>query len=944
MPPRDDSDEQEESSPGSQETSPVTHTPMTLHETLSELLQRLVRNWLPAMNAMPVPEFLYFFLVATRSLPFQEACDTAMSLPPNLLSALIQHIHSLGVAQEIPDWAVPDAVFVSHLQTAVAEMAGTSHVNWNPSVYTLSYLALTSKRQSTTVEALMALSKLVDRRLVDSSNEISAGSSLRYVMKLMSLDLSSREFTKLCCLLRLGGCMGELPTTESTSLCRLLLGVQRISTKQSLPAVFDTDIASTTPFLIPLPQTTMTENGRLVTGQVKGSIGVYPAEGGRYYYEVVVPNMSHGRVGMGWGTNMHAIEKSTVHVGADVHSWGYTLKASVWSLGGETEYLPPTRVMPGDVVGSILDLDQRKVCWLLNGVQMPWLEVPIGGDGEAIFPFVSASVSPSSIQIRLANCRDIPRSCRDFTSVAGKPLESLPATRTNSATECLSPAAPQNFEFYKELAALVDESGLSLAQLSETARVSTTAEPNTFAAFNKALTGFPTISALCSTQSATPPVTVLAPYLRHLSSLSELGNIASPVVEAVKGTSLWSIYCQAKELFVFQARWGTIEKLLATSVNRTPPSMAVLTLDREAATQALASGQRNEIMSKSIFGQVFSATKNREHLFTQLIMFTVTFKHVSAEDHGGLYRSCFSLISEEIMYVQSAEGQRLPPRLPLFQCADHSTYFNLVPNPSCKSDEELAMFQWLGKVLGNAVLTGSFVLSVNFPRLLWKFLLEEDINIEHYFADCNDSARGSLSSEEFLLSEDFFESLPDIRNWCTAEALKSPQDYSEDPSKLSEIAAARRDAAERCLVHQYDTQLLAIRKGFRGIVPAQALTEMTWKDLQRRVCGNPSVTVSDFLAQTDLAMLKPNIRDMFVTAVTEMTDETRATLLLFSSGQPRLPLPEKIKVTCGDNPEAIPTAHTCSPITLTIQPYASSAILRQKLAVAVTHAYEYGFV
>jgi hypothetical protein len=104
------------------------------------------------------------------------------------------------------------------------------------------------------------------------------------------------------------------------------------------------------------------------------------------------------------------------------------------------------------------------------------------------------------------------------------------------------------------------------------------------------------------------------------------------------------------------------------------------------------------------------------------------------------------------------------------------------------------------------------------------------------------------------------------------------------------------------------------------------------------------VTVSDFLAQTDLAMLKPNVRDMFVSAVTEMTDETRATLLLFSSGQPRLPLPEKIKVTCGDNPEAIPTAHTCSPITLTIQPYASSAILRQKLAVAVTHAYEYGFV
>jgi hypothetical protein len=57
-----------------------------------------------------------------------------------------------------------------------------------------------------------------------------------------------------------------------------------------------------------------------------------------------------------------------------------------------------------------------------------------------------------------------------------------------------------------------------------------------------------------------------------------------------------------------------------------------------------------------------------------------------------------------------------------------------------------------------------------------------------------------------------------------------------------------------------------------------------------------------------------------------------------------LPLPERITVTSGDDPSRYPTAHTCAPISLVIQPYLSTDDACAKFLSAMAHANEFSFV
>jgi len=158
------------------------------------------------------------------------------------------------------------------------------------------------------------------------------------------------------------------------------------------------------------------------------------------------------------------------------------------------------------------------------------------------------------------------------------------------------------------------------------------------------------------------------------------------------------------------------------------------------------------------------------------------------------------------------------------------------------------------------------------------------------------------------------------------------------------LAAARRAAAEKALVHQYDLQLEAMRKGFLSVVPQDALREMTWIDLQRRVCGTQNFTADDFIEWLDMTLVEAETAAILLKTIRDMSGEQRSRLLLFCSGQTRFPLPEKIKVVVGDDRGKYPTAHTCSPITLTVQPYQTVAECQKKFVVSMAHAYDFGFV
>ena len=311
-------------------------------------------------------------------------------------------------------------------------------------------------------------------------------------------------------------------------------------------------------------------------------------------------------------------------------------------------------------------------------------------------------------------------------------------------------------------------------------------------------------------------------------------------------------------------------------------------------------------------------------------------------------------------FTLTEDGARTQPRLPLFVNNDHSTIYNVVPNLSIINDENslvpkkiiLSMFRWLGQMIGNTVLSGATVFAVSFPRLMWKFLVNDHITIEDYFADCSDTAQGALQLDDFLMSDEFFCAFPNMESLSSAVpmiAATSHDELSSAPqtpttADRAEVLRVRRESAEQALIHQYDEPLSAIRSGFNNVVPSAAVSEMRWNDLQRRVCGIEALSSDDIIQAMDLTALTPVVKTMLKEAIASMSAETRSRLLLFCTGQCRLPLPEKIKVHCGDNSAKCPSAHTCSPISLQIQEYGSTEEMMARFSVAISHAYNFGFV
>jgi hypothetical protein len=744
--------------------------------------------------------------------------------------------------------------------------------------------------------------------------------------------------------------------TTHTAAGLVLAAVDAMNREQPLPAIFDEDLTDELTHWVMLPQTSVTAEGHLVTGQLQGSVSARRSRKQKMYYEVEAPkNLRQVDLRMGWGTTAHARNAATYHVGSDGQSWAYNLKNMVMCFGGETEYTPPYFVKEGDVVGCALDLEASRCWWSINGYEMPPISIDGLVEDDEIFPFVSGALpADNPLRLYLTDTRYTPSGFSEFQN------------RLATTTLAPSKVPPRSLRFYKALNAILDEvtsSGVSLERLTAATR-----RPDE--SLGKQLTCIlPSheniridLSGDCDDGAAF--LLAVGPYIRHLVTLSHVGRVATRVAHLVQDAPrIAELVQNIRYLTVLPARWAVLERIMDRRVVRSQTNVLKVEIDRTRALRSYTA--RNVVASSradSVVAQLFAQT-NAKDIFTHQRMFTVTFTGSIAEDGGGLYRSLMSIIADEIMgnaldeaaddtggqamrrrlsaaasaagHEAVAEQRHIHRRTHLFTRNDHSTFMNAVPNTQATADEDIAMFTWLGKIIGNTVATGAAVLGVNFPRLFWKVLLNEPVTIEHYYHDCCDTVRGALQDDNLVLDdESFFEAVPNVR-----KHLSQPESRND-----TERAAARRVAAEQALIHSYDVQLHAIRDGLATVVPREALTEMTWADLQRRVCGSQQFTPEELLDWLDVTLLDEAQVRILRTMIEAMSPEQRSKLLLFCSGQTRLPLPERIKVVCGDEPEKFPSAHTCSPITLTTQPYANAEVALQRFLVSMAHAYEYAFV
>ncbi|KEG12691.1 hypothetical protein DQ04_01501000 [Trypanosoma grayi] len=741
-----------------------------------------------------------------------------------------------------------------------------------------------------------------------------------------------------------------------TATSWLIEAVERMGLQQRLPAFFDEDSPDTFPYLVELPDTRMGDGGELIVGQVRGSVGVFSSKGGRYYYEVVLPpnfNDRNKTIIMGWGTMQHEVLSSGQHVGSDIHSWGFNCQDRLRILTGEQMVSTSRPIVAGDVVGALLDLSTMMMCWSVNGEDLLWVAVSTQGKGEAIYPFVSASMDPHGVIVRLGNTQFKPEGYQDFSPITYK------EARHDSVVD------PRSYEFYVQLCQLGNDivnCGFTVDSLLETTAWADLARAS--------IHQYP---LLC--EEAAGSLERLRPYFQHLRSINALAVSMARSHDIFRNSAyLMGNYQKARQLLFFTARWAIVERqidrrLIRSNVKR--PREVLIDLNR-AKAMAESSGGLDflTLFDGSVAGQLFRQTKDSE-IYLDSVMFVICLAGEVADDAGGVTRSVVTMMCDELNYRDEEDGRRAEPLLPFFKLSSHSTMVNVVPNMDFyRSNPEhkqllLDFYTWLGKLLGNATISGYLMFSLTFPRLMWKFLTLDEPTIEDYHADIDDTVRGALNDDEFLLNDEFYHAIPGIRPQEDDDAAEvmsmmhstrifpalTPQRSSADINSLTNAeefdegmeVERRRKEAERALTHQYDELLLAVRTGITSVIPINSLQLIRWDDLQQRVCGSLGTTAEDVISSLNFALVSEELRQMLTEVVHGWTQKQRSQFLLFCSGQRRIPLPEKVQVSCGDDPNAIPTAHTCSPISLLLQPYASASVLREKLTVCLRHMYEFGF-
>ncbi|KAG5502290.1 hypothetical protein GH5_05263 [Leishmania sp. Ghana 2012 LV757] len=895
------------------------------------------------------------------------------------------------------------------------------------------------------------------------------------------------------------------------------------------------------PHVVALTETRLNEAGELLVGQVRGSVGVAPTKGGKFYYEVEVPPDFADRsrtVVMGWGTLEHERIASAQHVGSDLHSWGYNCREHLRLMMTEQAMPVPRRPSAGDIIGSMMDLETMMVCWTINGQEISWVSVPAQGDGEEIYPYVSASVEPHSLKIRLGNTQFKPAGYQDYSPPTDRQLWDSDDEKSDGGSDTQVGAGapvPQTYEFYQQLSRALEEASITSLKESSVLPLLDAARAHSV------LRHYPLLMAVAASSPSrgghegrmTEPVNIqgLLVYIQQLRCVQELTIIVARHLWLIeKSPYLMSCYRKATDLLFSSGRWTIFElqpggrpkyhgghalrvlvslrkanqvraeadalwmaehpALLPSAPSRLsplpspyqqhshadaasalpatallpaggngqaseapavpPPSTeeslaafahydhdndagdgaangsgdfvgAVEGEDEDAEEDGgdvlsvhagdLGNGRRNGLrdvcgdasalspeerrLRCSVTGQLFTQLE-KTRVYQRARMFAVQLEGTLALDAGGVTRTIMSMIGDEVSY-RFIDGVRVDPLLPLFRLCSHSTIFTVVPNMAALYASEATndgaegsvmrrMFEWLGKVMGNMVLCGTLKASFDFPQMLWKTLTfqEDTITLADYAYDIDDNITAALEDEEFVLSDDFFASLPEhvraspafLRSLqggsagatdssaapLTARPLRpyvcmTPEMSMHDMShlvleELEEMAASveaaevsrRRALAQEALLHQYDPAFFAIRAGLTSVVPATSLRTVRWEDLRARVCGTGAASSEHVIAELDMSPLSSSMRAMLTEVLNGFTESQLGRFLVFCSGQSRIPLPEKVLVECGDEPGRLPTAHTCSPISLLLQPCTTAADLQRSLEACLTHAAEFGFV
>eukprot|EP00483_Globobulimina_turgida_P001790 UN01792 len=277
-----------------------------------------------------------------------------------------------------------------------------------------------------------------------------------------------------------------------------------------------------------------------------------------------------------------------------------------------------------------------------------------------------------------------------------------------------------------------------------------------------------------------------------------------------------------------------------------------------------------------------------------------------------------------------------------------------IPNPSMSSSLHLSMWTFIGKLMGVAI-RGKYYLNIDLPSIVWKPLvgMSTDIyDLQEIDSLCYNviDKVGNIEKEISNLNEESFQDV--ISYNFTTTSSDGRQILLKNCGDKISVTLSNRFEYIRLLkeyrLHEFDTQINAMRRGLATIVPISLLPLFTWRQLELMVCGKREIDVQLLKANTIYKHgVKPSdkhIKFLWDILSNEFTNEQKRNFIRFVWGQSRLPTKSEdftdrfgiLSCHGKDNDHTLPVSHTCF-FTLELPKYSSKEIMKKKLLYAINN-------
>ncbi|KAM9459370.1 E3 ubiquitin-protein ligase HECTD3 isoform 1-T1 [Salvelinus alpinus] len=398
-------------------------------------------------------------------------------------------------------------------------------------------------------------------------------------------------------------------------------------------------------------------------------------------------------------------------------------------------------------------------------------------------------------------------------------------------------------------------------------------------------------------------------------------------------------------LLLSKRRSALITQCLKDSETSKPNFMPRLYINRRLAMEHRDNPSVDPTAKNAVFTQVYEGLKPSDK-FEKILDYRWPARYDQwweckfiAEgiiDQGGGFRDSLADMSEELC-PSSAE---CPLPLPFFnrtsnqgtgEARDH-----YVPNPSCR---EFHKFEWIGQLMG-AALRGKDFLVLALPGLVWKQLTGEAVSWSKDFPAVDSVLVKLLEAMEVMDQETFDFKFGEELVYTTL--LSDGRLVELVPGGSNQVVRYqdRREfihLVQKARLEESRHQICAMQAGLVKVVPQAVLDLLTWQEVEKKVCGDPEITVEALKRLTryeDLEQTDVRVQYLWE-ALMNFTNEDRSRFLRFVTGRSRLPAPIYIfpDKQGSETTDALPQSSTCSS-TLYLPNYPSAKVCEDKLRYA----------